>query len=119
MGAAESCWAHVAGACDAAEVVEPGSTAVDGFSAGPSHGRGESPNRIRDAAPQGFRFAADREYRQVWPGSGRTVAVSGSSANQSDHADPDQQDPETRQSTYPGWWAISELRRWRATDQVR
>lgn len=52
--------------------------------------------------------------------SGRRMAVSGSSANQGDHADPDQQEPETHQSASRGWWAISGLRRRRApADQVR
>ncbi len=52
--------------------------------------------------------------------SGRAVAASGSSANSSDGADRDQQDPETRQCASPGWWALSELGHWRPpADQVR
>lgn len=110
----------MAGACDAAGAVGPGSTAVDGFSAGTLPGVANPQNRIRATAPRGFRCAVDRESRRVWPVSGRTMAVSGSSANQGDHADPDQQEPETHLSGSPVWWAISGLGHCRApADQVR
>ena len=42
---------------------------------------------------QGFRWSADRE--PDGSGLGRAVAASGSSANQGDHADRDQEDPQT------------------------